>query len=389
MCAPQARGPADSFTLMARITTLSSVFDLIGGLPVHPLAVHVAVVLVPLAALALVALVFLPKQRSTFLPIVAIAAALGTFATFVAKESGEALSERVGLPQTHADLGDIMFPASVGLTLIAIAFWVLSKSQRPAWQLRVAMTASVIAAIGVSGLSFLVGHSGAEATWANRVAVVVAAPEQTDTQTQLTGDEISVEELAKHNSASDCWTSVNDRVIDLTSYLSSHPGGEGVLLQICGKDGTAAFESQHSGQGSPMAQLDALVIGSLAGDAVAPEASAPTQEPVTVAALTAAEVAKHASAADCWSVVSGKVYDLTSYVNSHPGGSGAISALCGKDGTQAFSGQHGGAPSPTNTLAAFLVGNLVGDTQAGAALPQATSNEYEEDEGDEEEGEEH
>lgn len=279
---------------MARITTLSSVFDLIGGLPVHPLAVHVAVVLVPLAALALVALVFLPKQRSTFLPTVTTVAALGAIATFVAKESGDALSERIGLPQTHADLGEIMFPASVGLTLIAVAFWVLSKSQRPAWQLRSAMTASVIAALGVSGLSFLVGHSGAEATWANRVAIVASAPAQTGAQTQLTGDEISVEELSKHDSA-----------------------------------------------------------------------------------------------ADCWSVVGGKVYDLTSYVNSHPGGSGAISALCGKDATQAFSGQHGGASSPTNILASFLVGTLAADTQAASSLPQAPAVEYEEDEGDEGEDEEH
>lgn len=32
------------------------------------------------------------------------------------------------------------------------------------------------------------------------------------------------------------------------------------------------------------------------------------------------EVAKHASAEDCWVVVNGKVYDLTAFAPNHPGG---------------------------------------------------------------------
>ena len=50
--------------------------------------------------------------------------------------------------------------------------------------------------------------------------------------------------------------------------------------------------------------------------------------------LNMAEVAKHNSASDCWMVISGKVYDVTSFLNSHPGGSGTMLPYCGQEATQ-------------------------------------------------------
>lgn len=38
----------------------------------------------------------------------------------------------------------------------------------------------------------------------------------------------SLEELAKHNTESDCYVAVNGVVLDVTSYLSQHPGGKKV-----------------------------------------------------------------------------------------------------------------------------------------------------------------
>lgn len=74
--------------------------------------------------------------------------------------------------------------------------------------------------------------------------------------------------------------------------------------------------------------------------------------------FTMTQVATHNSAASCYSVVSGVVYDLTSYVSKHPGGQSAIKSICGVDGTAGFSGQHGGQSKPTNTLAQFKIGVL-------------------------------
>jgi len=47
---------------------------------------------------------------------------------------------------------------------------------------------------------------------------------------------------------------------------------------------------------------------------------------------TKEEVAKHNSSDDCWLIVDDKVYDVTSFVESHPGGD-AIFSKAGKDNT--------------------------------------------------------
>lgn len=83
----------------------------------------------------------------------------------------------------------------------------------------------------------------------------------------------------------------------------------------------------------------------------------PEPEPASPG-LTMAVVATHNSATSCWSVINGSVYDLTSWINQHPGGSSRILAICGIDGSSAFNGQHGGQGGPTSTLSGFLLGPL-------------------------------
>jgi cytochrome b involved in lipid metabolism len=64
------------------------------------------------------------------------------------------------------------------------------------------------------------------------------------------------------------------------------------------------------------------------------------------------------TASSCWTVISGNVYDLTKWINSHPGGSGAIRSLCGTDGTAAYNGMHGNQGKPQSRLAGYLLGPL-------------------------------
>lgn len=73
---------------------------------------------------------------------------------------------------------------------------------------------------------------------------------------------------------------------------------------------------------------------------------------------TAKDVAKRASAKSCWTIINGSVYDLTTCVNRHPGGSRVITAICGKDGSKAFNGQHRGAGKPAAQLKAYRIGTL-------------------------------
>lgn len=52
---------------------------------------------------------------------------------------------------------------------------------------------------------------------------------------------------------------------------------------------------------------------------------------MAAAGLTAAEVAKHNTETDCYAIVGDNVYNLTEWVNQHPGGPEAILGTCGKD----------------------------------------------------------
>ena len=96
--------------------------------------------------------------------------------------------------------------------------------------------------------------------------------------------------------------------------------------------------------------------------AAAPKPSAtPTPTPTpsaTQAGYTMADVKKANTRAKCWSAIDGNVYDLTAWISSHPGGAGAITFLCGTDGSNAFKAQHEGQRSPTNRLAQYLLGPL-------------------------------
>lgn len=359
----------------------SSLFDTIGGLPIHPLAVHVAVVLLPLSALALAVLIFVPKWRAAYMPITLAGLGVSTLFSYLAKESGEALSDRVGEPQTHESLGEILFPAAIGLLALGVAFYFLQRSKRAKWQIQAVGAAALVAIAAVSTLTYFVGHTGAEATWAKRMNPVAAAPitdpAASGTESPVAG--LTATEVAKHNTAGDCWTVVEGTVYNLTSYIAAHPGGAAPLTNLCGKDGSAAFSSQHGSQAAPASALAALAVGVLGEPATgpaAPQASTePTSKPSPTAAagtFTAAQVATHNSGTDCWSVVGGNVYDLTSYVSSHPGGASVIKAICGKDGSAAFAGQHAGAGKPANVLASYKLGVLAAGAAAAAPLPKAT-----------------
>jgi cytochrome b involved in lipid metabolism len=63
---------------------------------------------------------------------------------------------------------------------------------------------------------------------------------------------------------------------------------------------------------------------------------------VEARSVTAAEVAQHCTEGDAWIIVEGKVYDVSAYIENHPGGEEALSKWAGKDASVAFRGpQHG------------------------------------------------
>ncbi len=84
--------------------------------------------------------------------------------------------------------------------------------------------------------------------------------------------------------------------------------------------------------------------------------------------VSADEVKVHNSKDDCWTIISGKVYDITEYIPNHPGGDEILRA-CGDDGTQLFTertdddGEAVGSgtphsPTAESLLADFYIGDL-------------------------------
>ncbi|KAI3421723.1 Cytochrome b5 heme-binding domain-containing protein, partial [Psidium guajava] len=71
---------------------------------------------------------------------------------------------------------------------------------------------------------------------------------------------------------------------------------------------------------------------------------------------TKADVALHNKRTDCWVIIKDKVYDVTSYVEEHPGGD-AILTHAGDDSTEGFFGpQH--ATRVFDMVEDFYIGDL-------------------------------
>ena len=73
---------------------------------------------------------------------------------------------------------------------------------------------------------------------------------------------------------------------------------------------------------------------------------------------TMERVKANGTSSSCWTVINGYVYDLTKWIGSHPGGSGAITSLCGIDGTSEFLAMHRGQGKPEARLSGYALGKL-------------------------------
>lgn len=153
---------------------MDSLFDTIGGLPVHPLVVHGAVVLIPLGALGAILMAVWPAFSRRFGSLVVIVAGVAVGAAFVAKESGEQLAARVGRPEQHAELGDVLPLIAFALFALLLVFWLFDRGipankPRPVWMIVFAVVL-ILASVFALFWTVQVGHTGAEAVWSSIIA---------------------------------------------------------------------------------------------------------------------------------------------------------------------------------------------------------------------------
>ena len=96
-----------------------------------------------------------------------------------------------------------------------------------------------------------------------------------------------------------------------------------------------------------------------------PVVTQPVLENIT---LNTTEISKHNKSSDCWLLISGKIYNITSFFGSHPGGNGVMAATCGTDATAAYNtkdpnatssnGRSSHSSNASNMLNAYFIGNL-------------------------------
>ncbi|KAF8709796.1 hypothetical protein HU200_029506 [Digitaria exilis] len=69
------------------------------------------------------------------------------------------------------------------------------------------------------------------------------------------------------------------------------------------------------------------------------------------------EAALHNTPEDCWVVVDGKIYDVTKYLEDHPGGADVLLEATGKDATEEFD-DAGHSNSAKELMQDYFIGEL-------------------------------
>lgn len=113
-------------------------------------------------------------------------------------------------------------------------------------------------------LAVLVGGGFAYINYESEKELENFATESSQVATTTEIKTYTLTDISVHKSKNDCWLAINGDVLDVTSFISKHPGGDRIL-EGCGIDSTELFKSVP-GHNSSIAKLlvKKLTIGKLA-----------------------------------------------------------------------------------------------------------------------------
>jgi hypothetical protein len=149
-----------------------------GELPVHPLVVHLTVVLIPLAAISVVLAAVWPAARRRLGLLPQILALIALVLVPITTSAGEWLADRVAetpLVERHEQLGERMLPWAIALFAVAVAMWAWHRFAKATGRIRLTVSvvlavAAIIVASGSVITVIQIGESGAAAVWTGNVS---------------------------------------------------------------------------------------------------------------------------------------------------------------------------------------------------------------------------
>ena len=157
-----------------------------GGLPAHPLFVHVPIVLLPLVAIGAVAMACSARVRERLGWTILGLAIVAGLSTQLAIGSGQALQNDVKPSDAlrhHIAIAESIRPLALLLFLVALAVMLVDRRGRQAWpfqsgaprrasdRARAALGVAVVAvALFTCVRLYQIGDSGAKATWQTQVS---------------------------------------------------------------------------------------------------------------------------------------------------------------------------------------------------------------------------
>ncbi|KAI8322183.1 putative cytochrome b5 [Martensiomyces pterosporus] len=90
---------------------------------------------------------------------------------------------------------------------------------------------------------------------------------------------------------------------------------------------------------------------------------------------TAAEIRKHSTREDIWVVIHGKVYDITKFLDEHPGGEEVLLEHAGINATEAFE-DIGHSEDARDLLKQYEIGDLEGAPPTSIPRREETDGEH-------------
>lgn len=144
-------------------------FGSVAGLPLHPLAIHASIVLIPLVAIGALVMSYLPSFSRRYGKMILVIALFAQVSLFLAKVTGEAFEEILDKDMgNHAELGEIAPFVTLPMVVLIYLRWRLDRSGATVgsvWVRRLTSLALILASLASIAVIVLVGHSGAQSVW--------------------------------------------------------------------------------------------------------------------------------------------------------------------------------------------------------------------------------